>query len=136
MTITLILQCLTSLELALEKFESQTKILASSLHAVKDIRFLNETVSKGIDLHHLARKTNSVFGALVVTESAFMLIMASCSIFFSTAIFEAFGRNGFSSPRFLTSVGFALYAACSLYKLWLLQRNGQRLSSLYQVRHY
>ncbi len=88
------------------------------------------------------RKANSVFGGLVFVEFAINLVIAPCSIFFATGIFDAVGHGlldpcvgipGVHLPMLCLRLGKIIIAADALYKVWILQKTGQRLCATYKV---
>ena len=122
-SLTLVLQGIGCLSMALVRYKAVTR--------PKDARGtqVSNIISTGFSLHDLARKANSAFGGIIMTEYAVTLFYSTFGIYFSTIIIEIYDDKLGRINQLVLILGMVniTLVVFSIYRVYLMQAMGQEL---------
>ena len=126
MSLYLVMQSIGCLSLALMRYE-----LVTRQQELKgwDKKTLTTMISRGFSLCDLAKKANSAFGGIILTEYGVTLFYATFGIYFSTILFDVYDdkMERFNQLVLILSVMNITLVVFSIYRVYLMQANGQKL---------
>lgn len=126
MSLYLVMQSLGCLSLALIRYEFVTKL--KELKGL-DKNKLKTMISRGFSLYDLAKKANSAFGGIILTEYAVTLFYATFGIYFSTIIINIYDNKmgRLNQLVLILSIMNITLVVFSIYRVYLMQDKGQKL---------
>ena len=123
------MQCIGSLDLALEKYEHMTKKKSLMCNGGSQDESNENIISKGFSLYLLVKQANNVFGGIILMQYGFSLFFATFGIYFSTTIFKVYNKElGRINEMVLAfSMANIVTVIFMIYKIFMMQAKGQAL---------
>ena len=124
------MQCLSCLEIGLAKFDNLTKQKYMICAIGRKEEFSNaHLISKGLCLHDLVKRSNNMFGGILLYQYGHSLFFATFGIYFSTTIFKVYIEeiSWINEMVLMFSLANILLVIFKVYKIYMMQAKGQVL---------